>query len=164
MAGGLSYPYSSARKDPLKGFNFRVEFVGKRNVAKAGFKNVTGLKVGTELIEIEEGGRSDYKHTAIKRVTYEPITLTRGMSMDKDIIKQFAEQFDVMQGGMHRATDDNLMLVKVILLDRDQKTVRKTWTYQGVIITEYRADDMDATSSEALLESITFQFQHVDSL
>ncbi|MMZ51278.1 T4-like virus tail tube protein gp19 [compost metagenome] len=161
MSGGLTFSDTS-RKDPYKTFNFRVSFVGKRRIAKAGFSFVSGVKASVELAEITEGGRSDFVHRAIQRVNYEPIVMERGASQDHDLIKVFAGQFDVMQGGMMLTKDDNLAIVKIEQLDRDGKTVVRTTELQGVIVVGYEEPDRDAMSSESFIERITIRFQHVD--
>lgn len=159
---GIWYKYSAARRDPMKGYNFRVTFTGKRKVARAGFKKVSGIDANTELITIREGGRSDYAHKAIKYVEYEPFVFERGMSQDLDVLRAFAQQFDVMQGGMMRTTDDNLLDITIEVLDRNGSTVLRTIKLQGCFITKYTSGELDAMSSENLIETITVEARHVD--
>ena len=65
------------RFDPYKNFKFRLKLQGK---TVAGMSKVSGLKRTTNVLKQREAGRS--RKLAV-RTKYEPITLERGITQDK---------------------------------------------------------------------------------
>jgi len=63
-------------KDPYVGFNFIVEIQG---IISAGFTDVSGLSIETDVETIREGGVNDYEHKLPKGTKYTDITLKRGL-------------------------------------------------------------------------------------
>jgi phage tail-like protein len=68
--------------DPYKAFRFAVEINGTR---VAGFSEVTGLEVRTEVDEHREGGVNDYVHKLAKETRYANLTLKRGITVMTDL-------------------------------------------------------------------------------
>lgn len=64
------------RKDPYSGYNFIVEIEG---IIAAGFTEVSGLSMQTEVDTIKEGGVNDYEHKLPRGIKYTDITLKRGL-------------------------------------------------------------------------------------
>src|SRR5262249_32348995 len=71
------------RYDPYKNFKFRVFFEGS-TTAVAGVSKVSALKRTTEVVEHREGGDPSSPRKSPGRSKYEPITLERGVTHDKD--------------------------------------------------------------------------------
>jgi phage tail-like protein len=134
------------RHDPYKGFNFRVTISGKKNFAKYGFQKVTGLKVKTDVVEYREGNDTQLNpHESFGLVKYDPITMERGMSEDKDMhdLIQLNVKTDQTGGGNE---SDAAIDVKIELLDR-ARNVAKSWTLLEPKIFEYETGDFDAQNS-----------------
>lgn len=69
------------RFDPYKNFKFRVSWDGKY---VAGISKVGALKRTTEVVEHREGGDPSTSRKSPGRTKYEPITLERGITHDKE--------------------------------------------------------------------------------
>jgi len=69
------------RSDPYSAYRFKVEIDG---IIKAGFTDVSGLTIETEVETIKEGGVNNYEYKLPKFTKYSNITLKRGL-MDWDL-------------------------------------------------------------------------------
>jgi len=75
------FTVNAQRFDPYKNFKFRVKWDGKY---LAGVCKVSALKRTTEVIEHREGGDPSSPRKSPGRSKYEPITLERGVTHDKE--------------------------------------------------------------------------------
>jgi phage tail-like protein len=66
-----------SRKDPYTAFNFLVEI---DSLLVAGFTEVTGLQVETEIEERREGGVNYFVHKLLKTTKYPNLVLKRGLT------------------------------------------------------------------------------------
>ena len=69
------------RFDPYKDFKFRVRWDGRY---VAGISKVSGLRRRTEVIEHREGGDPSTSRKSPGRTKFDPITLERGVTHDKE--------------------------------------------------------------------------------
>jgi phage tail-like protein len=69
------------RFDPYKNFKFRVKRDGRY---VAGISKVSALKRTTEVVEFREGGDPSTSRKSPGRTKFEPITLERGVTHDKE--------------------------------------------------------------------------------
>ena len=73
------------RRDPYRGFKFRVEITG---ITRFGFREVSGLDSANDPIDYREG---EDKTSTISKLPglkkFSPITLKRGITDDKEIWK-----------------------------------------------------------------------------
>jgi phage tail-like protein len=69
------------RFDPYKNFKFRVKWDGRY---VAGISKVSALKRTTEVVEFREGGDQSTSRKSPGRTKFEPITLERGVTHDKE--------------------------------------------------------------------------------
>src|SRR6476646_3732034 len=74
---------SARRYNPYKNFKFQVKF-GTSTDPVAGVSKVSALKRTTEVVKHREGGDTSSSHKMPGRTEYEPITLERGVTHDKD--------------------------------------------------------------------------------
>lgn len=147
----------SQRHDPYKNFKFLVEITGSMIFAKAGFQKVSGLKASSEVIEYREGGDQDSKRKMPGIVSYDPVTLERGMSEDTNMWDLFLKVFDVEQ--LHQVNDPNFRVTAVIkLLDREGKIV-KAWRIDRAWASDYETGEFDAESSSVMIERIVLQHE-----
>jgi phage tail-like protein len=75
------FSVNAQRFDPYKNFKFRVKWDGKY---VAGVSKVSALKRTTETIEHREGGDPSSPRISPGRTKYDPITLERGVTHDKE--------------------------------------------------------------------------------
>lgn len=74
---------TAARPDPYASFNFIIDIQGVR----AGFAEVGGLSVETDIIEYREGDRPTHMSKQPGKTKYTNITLKRGYTNDKALWK-----------------------------------------------------------------------------
>jgi phage tail-like protein len=77
------FSVNAQRFDPYKNFKFRVKFGESPNYV-AGVSKVSGLKRTTEVVKHREGGDPSSSRKSPGRTEYDPITLERGVTHDKD--------------------------------------------------------------------------------
>ncbi len=75
------FSVNAQRFDPYKNFKFRVKWDGRY---VAGISKVGALKRSTEVIEHREGGDPSTSRKSPGRTKFEPITLERGVTHDRD--------------------------------------------------------------------------------
>jgi len=75
------FTVNAQRFDPYKNFKFRVKWDNKY---VAGVSKVSALKRTTEVVEHREGGDPSSSRKSPGRTKYEPITLERGVTHDKE--------------------------------------------------------------------------------
>jgi len=132
----------SARKDPVLGFNFRVEING---VFEAGFNEVSGLQAEIEVQEYREGGINDFMHKFAGPVKFPSnLVLKNG---NTDSVKLWSWYQDVMRGKFDRKSLD------VVLLDAAGDEKRR-WKFKNAYPVKWNGPGLKATSSEVALESL----------
>jgi len=77
------FTVNTHRFDPYKNFKFRVFWEGNTTPV-AGVSKVSALKRTTEVVEHREGGDPSSPRKSPGRSKYEPITLERGVTHDKE--------------------------------------------------------------------------------
>lgn len=143
------------RHDPYKSFRFEVEISGNMVFARAGFQNVSGLQMSTEVIEYREGGDNLTMSKSPGLTSYEPVTLSRGMSEDTDMWDWASKLFsldNVNHQAKYRAN------VKIKLKDRDGSVVR-AWEIPNAWISRYETGEFDAMGNEVMIETIELQHE-----
>jgi phage tail-like protein len=75
------FTVNAQRFDPYKNFKFRVKWDNKY---VAGVSKVSALKRTTEVVEHREGGDPSSSRKSPGRTKFEPITLERGVTHDKE--------------------------------------------------------------------------------
>jgi phage tail-like protein len=156
--GGSGQTFADTeRYDPYKSFNFLVEITGNMVFAKAGFSKVSGLSASTDVTEYREGG-DNLTTTKIPGLTkFDPITLERGMSEDKDMWNWAMKIFSIGSDGVQNAPKYKATMT-IKLLDRD-RTVVRTWVVPNAWVSGYKTGDMDASQSAVMIETLTVQHE-----
>jgi phage tail-like protein len=75
------FTVNAQRFDPYKNFKFRVKWDGKY---VAGVSKVSALKRMTEVVKHREGGDPSSTRKSPGRTEFEPVTLERGVTHDKE--------------------------------------------------------------------------------
>lgn len=143
------------RYDPYKSFRFEVEISGHMVFARAGFQSVSGLQMSTEVIEYREGGDNLTVSKSPGLTTFEPITLSRGMSEDTDMW-DWASKIFSLDNNSHSPKYRANMIIK--LKDRDNKVVR-AWEVPNCWISRYETGEFNAMNNEVMLETIEVQHE-----
>lgn len=137
------------RRDPYAGFNFRMEIDG---VEVAGFKEITGIEMSTEVIDYSEGDDQNYTVRKIPGNTnYTNITFKRGIVEGTDLW----EWCDTIND---HAREIERKSVTINLLDNEGEP-QKTYTLYEAWPCRYKTADLDATADELALEEIEFVYE-----
>jgi len=77
----VMFPANPMRMDPYKNFKFRVRWEGRY---VAGISKVSALKRSTEAIKWREGGDPSMSRVSPGQSSFDPITLERGVTQDRE--------------------------------------------------------------------------------
>ncbi len=140
------------RFDPYKHFKFRVKWDGR---VVAGISRVSGLRWRAEVVELREGGDPDQTHLVPGAVTFEPITLERGLTEDH-AFEDWAKQLVQLQ-----ETGPTLAKFRkdiVIELVNESGAVVRAYRVYRCWVSEYQAlPDLEANREAVLIERIVLQ-------
>lgn len=138
----------ATRKNPYQKFNFLVEI---DDFFKAGFKTVSGLEKKVNVVDYRDGGDNNSKRKEPGWTDFPNITLTRGMSQDKDFIKWANESMNL--DGVKKTSAQIKRDLTITLNDARQEAVRR-WNVYEAFVVSYKFDDFDATSDDFVIETL----------
>ena len=150
----LPFPANPTRLDPYKNFKFRVYFVGIP-APVAGISKITGLKRTTEVVEHREGGDPSTSHKSPGRTKYDPITLERGVTQDKDFEAWANKIWDLGSGsGTEISLKDFRRDLIIELLNEAGQAVLKYKVFR-CWVSEYQAlPDLDANANAVAIQHV----------
>ena len=70
--------------DPFRGFRFKVQIDG---ITKAGFREVSGLDMGTDAVDYRDGDEETRLRKLAGLQKFSNVTLKRGVTDDQDLWK-----------------------------------------------------------------------------
>jgi phage tail-like protein len=152
---GKPFDVNIERFDPYKSFRFLVYF-GTSTTPVAGVSKVTGLKRSAEVIEYRQGG-DPMVRKGIGRTTYDPVTLERGVTHDRDF-EDWANAGQVLDKGFASVSLKNLRRqVRVELLNEAGQPVHRYMLHR-CWVSEYQAlPDLDAGANAIALEHVKIE-------
>jgi phage tail-like protein len=150
------------RYDPYKNFKFRVQWDGKY---VAGVSKVGALKRTTEVVEHREGGDPSTVIKSPGQSKYEPITLERGVTLDKEFEKWANKVWNynnaVPVPAKQRTKEVSLAdFRKDIIIDVFNEAGQKVISYQvfRCWVSEYQAlPELDASANAVAIQTLTLQ-------
>lgn len=151
-------------KDVYRGYKFSVKIAG---FDRASFQKVTGMKSSVEVVEYREGNMPDRMEKFAGMMTYDAVTLERGISHDDDFRKWMEQTCDVINGSPLDPVaasrlakgdfgDSYRKDVTITLHDKKGMPV-KQYTLLGAFPSEYTVGDFDATSNDVVISSLVLQ-------
>jgi phage tail-like protein len=128
------------RQDPFRGFRYLVEMDG---LLSGGFVRVKGLSREIKYESYREGGVNEYEHKLFTQVAYPVVVLERGLALD--------ELFNWAQ-----AAADGDVQRKTVFVRLQNEAGDKAWAWQieDAIPVKWTCSDIDANSSQVLMESL----------
>jgi len=149
-------PIMGTPRTLAKRFAFQVEIDG---VTYAGFSTCSELSVEVANVQYWEGGKL-IPQKSPGRLTFADVTLERGATRDRDLYNWLN---DVVQVASGLGLPDNTYKrgLDIVQLDRDGSTMRR-WSLYGAWPVKLVAGAWDASSDEALIESVTLTFDYWD--
>lgn len=133
--------------DPLQMFRFRVSMPGLP--AGMGFQKVSGLTREIGVVEYDEGGYS-HTHKLTGKEQGGEVTLEKGMFANADLEEIYKRSLN---------SPDYRTTVIIEQLDKFGKVAR-SWTLAEAWVSKWEGSELDATSEDVAIESITIQFEY----
>lgn len=157
-------------KDVYRGFKFAVQLISTNDSIKfsrAAFQKVTGMKSSVEVVEYREGNMPDRMEKLAGMMSYDSVTLERGISYDDDFNRWMKSVCDVStsggdaltpsaSGGPDIGTGSFRCDVKIDLYNKQGKVV-KSYKLLDAWPSEYTIGDFDATSNDVVISSLVLQ-------
>lgn len=156
-------------KDIYRGFKFTVSSGGFEQ--RASFQKVSGLKTSVEVVDYREGNNLDRVEKLSGMITYDTVTLERGLSYDDDFNAWMKLVADVTSGGGSGAVpnsgapdfgDGSYRRDIIITLHNKQGTAVKEYKLKGAFPSEYSIGDFDATSNDVVIASLVLQHHGIE--
>ena len=129
------------RVDPYGAFRFHLEI---DSVIVAGFQEVSGLNVETEVEERSEGGLNDQVHTLAKGSKSPRLILKRGLTYSEALWNWHQE---VVAGRIKRSSG------RILLFDTTGAEIWR-WTFEGAYPVKWTGPDLKADSSAVAVEAV----------
>ncbi|NAZ14735.1 phage tail protein [Glutamicibacter soli] len=138
----------SPRNDPFGQYNFLIELDG---VTSAGFTEVSGLNTESDIMEYREGNYIGGVHKLPGLIKFGQLTLKRGYTLNQDL---WLWRKTTLEGATERRNG------AIVLLDESrQPTLR--WEFFEAWVSKYEGPALNATTSEAAIESIELAFENL---
>ncbi|MBA2645517.1 MAG: phage tail protein [Pyrinomonadaceae bacterium] len=151
------FSVNATRFDPYKNFKFRVKWDGRY---VAGISKVGMLKRATEVVKHREGGDPSSSRKSPGRTEYDPISLERGVTHDKEF-EQWANKVWNFGSGLG---------AEVSLRDFRKDIIIEVYNEAGQLAIAYRVfrcwvseyqslPDLDANANAVAIQSIKLEHE-----
>jgi len=153
---GKPFSVNTTRFDPYKNYRFLVYFEQSTTPVAAVSKVTGGFKRSSDVIEYKEGGNALIRK-GLGRTKYDPITLERGVTHDKDF-EDWANAAQVLDKGAPSQSLKNLRKeIHIELLNEEGQPVHR-YIVHRCWVSEYQAlSDLDAGGNAIVLEHIKLE-------
>ena len=148
---GLMGKLGVGRADPDVGYRYFIEIEG---ISTVRFKEVSGMKMTTQVTTIREGGNNHHEHALIDGQTFDPLTIKKGFYGMRTEFFQWMAQLHAQKP--HTRKDMSL----VVLNDKGAEICR--FNFFKAFIMEYSGPDFDAQSKEIAFESIKIHYDYFE--
>ena len=152
---GKPFSVNVNRFDPYKAFRFLV-YLEQSTSPVAGISKVGGLKRSSDVIEYKEGGNTLIRK-GLGRTKYEPITLERGVTHDKDF-EDWANAAQVLDKGAASQSLKSLRKeLRIELLNEAGQPVHR-YIVHRCWVSEFQAlPDLDGGGNAVAIEHIKLE-------
>jgi phage tail-like protein len=149
------FPANINRYDPYKTYRFLVYF-GTNTAPVAAVQKVTAIKRSSDVIEYKEGGNAIILK-GLGRTKYEPITLERGVTQDREF-ETWANAAQVLESGSPSTSLAKLRReVAIVLLNEEAQPVYR-YQIHRCWVSEYQAlPDLDAGANAVAIEHLKLE-------
>jgi len=138
----------SPRNDPYAQFNFLVMLDG---VASAGFTELSGMNTESDIVEYREGNFVGGVHKQPGLLKFGNLTLKRGYTLNQDL---WLWRKSTLEGVTERRNG------AIVLLD-EAREPKLRWEFFEAWVSKYEGPALNATTSEAAIESIELAFENL---
>ncbi len=136
----MSKPKESQRNDPYGAFNFEVQI---EDIIVAGFSEVSGLRIETEVYPIKEGGMNYFEYKLPKSTKFSDITFKRGIT-DWELYDWY---LDVIYGNIERKSGS------IILRDQEKKELLR-WDFYEAYPVKWEGSTFSSTGNSIATETL----------
>ena len=143
----MAHAARTSSEDPLQKFKFRVTIPGIPS--QIGFQKVSGLSKEVNVVEYDESA-FEYTHKLPGKTKFGEVTMERGMFSDSSML----DQMKVIQNPDYRTT-------KIVQIMDRFGNVQRTWKLAEAWISKWEGSDLDATSDDVAIETITVQYEYM---
>jgi len=159
---------ASLQKDVYRGFKFSVEIIGQGEnyfAGRASFQKVSGIQSSVEVVEYREGNMPDRMEKLAGMMSYDAVTLERGISSDDAFNRWMKDVCDVVSSGgdipaSSTRTDTGpgsyRVDLKITLYNKQAQPV-KEYVLKDAWPSEYTIGDFDATSNDVVISTLVLQ-------
>lgn len=152
---GKPFTVNIKRFDPYKTYRFLVYFATS-STPVAAVSKVSALKRSSDVIEYKEGGNAIILQ-GLGRTKYEPITLERGVTFDKDF-ETWANAAQVLNNGDPSTSLANLRQeMSIVLLNEEAQPVHRYLVHRAWVSEFQALPDLDAGANAIAIEHIKLQ-------
>jgi phage tail-like protein len=146
---------NSQRFDPYKNFKFRVKWDGRY---VAGVSKVSALKRTTEVVKHREGGDPSSSRKSPGRTEYEPITLERGVTHDKEFERWADKVWSVGFGLGAEASLKDFRKDLIVEIYNEAGQLALAYKVYRCWVSEYQAHaDLDGNANAVLIQHIKLE-------
>ena len=157
---------ASLNRDIYRGYKFTVSINTIQGQERSAFQKVTGMKASVEVVEYREGNMLDRMEKFAGMMSYDAVTLERGLSDDLDFQKWMKEVCDISStvnvvppGGSPDRGNGSASYRKDVVITLHDKSGNavKEYTLLKAFPSEYTMGDFDATSNDVVITSLVLQ-------
>lgn len=116
-------------------------------IIEAGFSEVSGLAVTTQVEDFREGGLNHFVHKLPKETTFENLVLKKGIA-DFDKLWQWHRQ--VLLGRFQRRR------IEIIMLKNDFQAEVRSWVFRDAYPIKWTGPEIKADSNTIAFETLEF--------
>lgn len=143
----------------LTSFYFKFMFVpptpGSSN--DAGFKEITGLTMTSNVEEVVSGGENRFKYRLPQAVTYPNLELKRGVANKSSPLLEWVQT--TLQSGFTFPIQPRNVLIALM---NEAGDPAMTWYVVGAYPVKWSASELSSDKSEVLIESIELAYQYFE--
>ena len=147
-------------KDILRGFRFSVSIPRLSRYGDTptdlGFMRISGLQLSVGIYEWQEVSDPLTSYKLPDRISFSDITFERGVTTDREVLWSWYEE---ITGALYSGTPDEFR--RTVMVTAFGKGIRssaetvKVWEIYNAFPKVLKFSDFDATSSDALIETLT---------
>ena len=147
------FSVNTHRYDPYKNFKFRVKWDGRY---VAGISKVSALKRSTEVVKHREGGDPSTQLHMPSSITFEAITLERGVTHDEEFERWANLVYNV--GALGEISLRQFRKEVIIELLNENAQIAKVYNIHRCWVSEYQAlPELDANSNSVAIEMMKLE-------
>ena len=155
MGSQENFPVNSERYVPYRNFKFQVRWDGE---VVAGISKVSALQRKTEAATWREGGDPSTHHSAPTVWEFEPITLERGVTHNKDF-ERWANLIYSVDGDAEVSLKNFRKNLFIDLLNGQGQVVKSYKIYRAWVSEYHALPELDASSNEYAIETLVLEHE-----